>query len=268
MGVITGENAAINGQVCLRKFRVIDSTTPASGVCSASDGAPFKEPGNTDWMGVANAFGATPPRLPGSLFQFTCTNGTTGYDSGANGAYMERVKIYWDVEGAGFIYHEDFFSGTKALTKGTYTVALDSTVAPLSAMGRSCTINAVEYNIRRAVLTVECPGVPYNDTSTEGATGRAAGNFAAGAELDLYFDSYATLPSKDDLVTFTIEATSSTNWSLYYMLITDVQTDVAKADEQGRAVLNTCKLKMEWSGWKDGVKGHITTPGGTTLWPS
>ena len=267
--MITGENGMIDGLTCLRRWRIVDKALPASGVCSASEGAEFLEPGNTDWQGVANSYGATPAIDPGTLFQFTGSNGTSGYDSGSAGAYLDQVVIHWNVEDAGLIYHDLFFSGAKALTAGTYTVDLDDVApAPASAMGLSCSLGGSEFSIRNASLTISCPGVPYNDSSTAGATSRVAGNWAASFELDAYFDSYSSLPTKNTLQAFSIEASSTTNWTMNYMLITEVLTDIAKADQNGRAIPNTCKIKGRWSGWSDSTQGVITSPAAATLWPT
>jgi len=268
MGFKTGINAAIDGIPCLRRFKIVDSMTPARAVCSSSGASEVLMAGNTDWRGVANAYGATPAQNPGGFFRFQGSTEDSGYDSGVNGAYVEMVRIYWNTEQADLIYHELFFAGNKALTPDAIVVTDATTPGPVSAMGRTCTIGSSTYNIRRAMLEIMCPPAAYNDSGTDGVTARAAGNYKARFQMDGYFSDYAALPTKGNRESFSIQASDSTNWLLDYLMITEVETEVALADEEGRAVGNACKISGDWTGWDSGTKGKIVTPTGTYLYGS
>lgn len=271
MSYFTGKGGAINNISCLRRYRVMDLAMPAGGVSSASDGARFLVTGNDDWQAVANAYGAAPATNPGSLFNFTCRDSDTsglGYTSGADGAYMEMVRVFWDVEGADLLYHELFISGSAALSAND--TATDATnPGPVSAMGLDCDIDGNSFDIRRAMLEISCPSVPFVDSgSSSGVVQRMEGNFKASFELEAY--TKAALPAKNSLVTFTIDATAAgaTTWGLNYVLITEATTEMIKAGPQGRAVGNACKIKGEWSGYlADGTKGYIKLPSGSDIWP-
>lgn len=269
MGVLTGENGKIDGIPCLRHFRIVDSATPATGYCSTSKNGPFAIAGNTDWRGMANAYGAVPAKTPGSTFEFGCTDGTTGYTTAAGGAIVDRVKVHWDVEAGDLLYHEIYFSGVLALTAGANTETDTSVPAPASAIGLQCNFGGSDFDIRKAVLDIACLNPDYNDSSTGGVTARLAGNYAASFEMLGFFSSYSALPTKNSVQTFTIDATDTDTWDINYMIINDVSTDVVLADEQGRAVPNACSIKATWTGWSSAataVRGYIIDPAETKIW--
>ena len=268
MAYFTGENGAINSVPCLTRYRVSDMAIPATGVCSASSGAQFALAGNSDWRAVAVAYGATPATSPGSFFNFTCFDGQVGYTSGANGAYMDKVRIFWDVENAEIVYHQLFITGTAALTADV--TATDATSPdPVSAIGMGSSVAGASFDIRRAMLEISCPGAPFVDSgSTNGVVERLQGNFMGAFEFEAY--TKAVLPTKNALVAFTIDASAvgATKWDMSYMLITEAVSEMVKADPQGRAQGNSCKLSGIWSSYSGGTEGHILTPDGSYIFGS
>jgi len=267
-GYTTGENGAINGVPCLRRYRVISTASPATGVCSASGGGQFAMPGNTDFRAVAVAYGVEPPATaqPGEEFTFTAFDGGVGFTS--TNAYVDKVRMFWNVEDADMLYYELYFSGNGVLTADDS--AVDATTAsPVSAMGMGATIDDEAFDIRRAMLEISCPGVPFVDSaSTSGITEREKGNYTASFEIEAY--TKADLPTKNALVSFTIDALVADDdaWDLDYMLITEAASEMVKGDQQGRGVGNACKLKGIWSAYSDDEQGHILTPADSYIFGS
>lgn len=264
MAYLTGINGGMNGINCLKRYRVIDRAMPAMGVCSDSDGATFLAEGNTDWQTVAVAYGGTPAANPGDTFSFSCNDGQVGYQGDA---YVDKVRIFWDVEQAKFLYHEIYFSSNGELSAGG-SAGTPGTPNPASALGLGSTVGGGSFDIRRAMLEVSCPGVPFWDSgnTTAGVAERKQGNFAAAFELEAY--TKATLPAKNSLEAFSIQVSDSDSWDLSYMMITEAVSEMSRGDDNGRAVGNSCRLKGRWSGWKAGAKGVITPPSGGDIWPS
>ena len=272
MGYLTGENAAINVAgvelACLRKFELESLAIPVGGFCSASNQGEIQVPGNTDWRGVAMAFGAEPPVMPGDAFAFKGGDHTDGVWASGN-VIVDKLRVHWDVEGAELLYYYIWFSGNGVLSIAEGDVDADEgTPAPVSARGMHLWIGGTEYPIRKAQLTVECMNAAYNDSSTGGVTARAAGNFRASLEADTYIATLAAtdLPAKDTLTTCSIETVAGggdrSGYTVDYLIVDKVQPILSvEGDNSGRAEGDHALLSGRWSSHlADGTAGELSGP--------
>jgi hypothetical protein len=266
MGFETGERAAIDGITCLRSWKMEESGKPGGPVwCSASGGGPVGVVGNDDWQGVAVAVGHTPARLPGDAFTFT---GDVGNGKGVSGsALCVGIGVNWNVEGAELIYHEIYFAGDGALTRGAYSEADAGTPNPVSAKGLYAAIDSVDFAIRQAKFVFESPPAEYNDSSTAGHTNRVVGPYRGSVVLRCYFDDFDDLPEENTFVTLALQVSVTQSWLIDYIYVDKVLAVVEIAGPDGRAVGIEATIQGTWFGYYGTAEGQIVTPAGVTLWP-
>ena len=261
--VITGEGGAVGGAVCVRLYKVERINEPARAVCSASDGAVIRLGGIDDWRGIYMAYGHTPAVLPGDLFQFIgATRDGKGASSVANGAIVERIRISWDIEGKDqFIQHAvQFARATGALSFGAASATDVSTPDP--ATSRSMTINLTGCTeLRKMDLELISHNPRFVTGSTAGGRERKAGTKDGRFTCKIYTED-ADFPANESIDEVEFSVGGGLNWTMKWALLT--LTAPLLRIENG---LFEADLAGEFTGYKDGSKGNITSPAGVAWWP-
>lgn len=270
MAVRTGINGAIDGIPCLQRFTILHEAPPESVDAGCTDGGPSLSKTNEDWLGIAVATGSQPSRMPGATFAFS---GYDGADLLAGNAIMDWIKIIWEVEEANRLYHQLQFSGTGQLSAGAGSETDAGTPNPVSARGMGVKIDGTLFNIRKAELKIWTGNASYNDTGTNGYTGRAVGNHFATFKILAYLDSFATMPARGSfkqLLFQTVAGAGDVGWKLDYGYISKAQPTVSiRSDENGVSRLNAVEIEGHWSAWYGTIQGTIVAPdGATTLYPA
>ena len=269
MGKINGVGAAINGVGCAQQWEIRSTVDLESIVCTASDGAGIVTVGNSDWTGTYAAFGHTPAVKPGDSFSFegALSNGSAAYGT----SMVKRVQIFWPVEAGQSIYHQVLFEGNGALAfKTNSTVADSSTPLPVTAKGCGLTIGATSLPVRQMILDIWKTNEFYNDTDTAGVTARLAGNLFAKFQADCYFDDWTDLPTQGSFSALQFGVGGGAYWALTYGVFGPIVSAVQVHSGDNRSRLVMARVGGDWSSVKtsDGTTGAITTPGGTSYWPT
>jgi len=269
MGFLTGEKASINGWSCLRRWRIQHTSPAVGGVCSSSDGGPHLLAGNEDWKGVAR--GVNYPTVdPGDTFEF---NGEIGSDvagpsTGENGAIVDRVRLYWNVEAGEILFYDIWFSGASgALTMGSGEGADGGAITPISTKDMQFYIedsgDGGKINIRSAWLEVAKQNAAYVDSGTSGLVARAAGTPTGRFWVDMYFSAMTELPSVGDHkeIRGYVDSDETLYYQLKYGLIEDVTPEIiTETDQAGRPQGNHAIIQGTFSGWYGTTQGQIGTP--------
>jgi hypothetical protein len=268
MSFITGEESAVNGINCLKKWKIEDINEPAIAYCSNSKGGMVAEEGNDDWHGVAVAYGGQPGILPGSAFTF---GGAARNGKGVSGtAICDAIDVFWTTEQGGLLYYAAYFSGNGALTYGTPSMTpITGLPAPKTSRGLKVTIGGTPWAIRQGKLHIECKNAEWNDSDTDGQTGRAPGNFSAEFEIDVYHNDFV-LPTKGSLgsVVFqTVAGGATGNWTVNYGRITKLGPEIVVMGEDGRPEGVHSTVSGIWSMSSGTSEGSIVAPDNTIIWP-
>ncbi len=273
MGYLTGEQAAIDGVTCLRRFRVRSSAVPAVGYCSASVGGPVVAKGNEDDVGVASAYGGQPTRLPGETFTFS---GADRDGSGITGpAIVTKIEVNAQVEGAELLSHFVWFaqqgSGGSGWTFGSVSVTDSSTPAPASSKALAVKINGSDFNVRRYKFTLENKPAIMRDSGTGGFTGRAIGNYSGAFELLAWYSDHAALPTRGTFNNLFFETVANgAGWQMDNGYIEHVNPDVHVEGDppEFRAKGNTASITGIWSAYAGTVQGTVVAPDSTIWFPA
>jgi len=272
---LTGEYGAINGWSCLRRWRIQHTQPGVGNVCSTSDGGPHLVNGVEDWKGVAR--GVNYPSVdPGDLFTFSGVIGKSGGEdvagpsSEANGAIVDRIRLYWNVEAGEILYYDIWFSGvgqTGALSMSGGERGSETHVSPLCVKSTHFYIDS-DRDVRSAWLEVSMQNAMFVDASTSGRVGRTAGTPGGRFWADMYFDALGDLPTKGTFadVKGYVDSGESSSYQLKYGLIEDVTPEIiTETDQAGRPQGNHAIIQGSFSGWSGTTQGTIVTPN-STLW--
>ena len=271
MGYITGESAAIDGFVCLKKFEILTIGDAADAICTANPAGVVGVVGNDDWFGRAIGYGASPAKYPGQTFTFT---GVLSNGTGRSGAaIVQSVRMRWEVEAATPLEHDIMFASNGALSEVTGSSVTD-TGAPsgVSAKGMGLRIDGTLFNVRRMMLQIDCKNALYNDTGTAGHTARLRGTFHGKFQVEAYYDDPADLPAKHTYkqLIFQTEtgADSTVGWALNYGLIRNVRDNInTYGTGDGRAEAVYALIEGQWSSYYGTNQGYIKMPDDTQIWP-
>jgi hypothetical protein len=282
MGVITGISAAINGLTCLEQFTIDSSGIDNAVACGDSKGGVVRVDTNYDWEGVAVGFGHTPPKLPGEVFTFTGSDRAgQGWVSAANGAILDRAKIFCRPDNADAIYHHLKFSGNGSLTPGAYLATSSATPGGISSKERGIKIlssSVADYyagagNIVSGIAgwDLEIIGNTTDPlwTSTSGGwPNRGAGNIDAIITWQHHFDSMGALPTLGSFAEFRLYVTASTYWTVKWAQVLQLPTQYVIRNKQNKPEWVRTDGVAKFSGYYGGVEGYIKRPAGTTYWPA
>lgn len=264
--IITAMGGAVNGVDCASFWKTVDVAEPAEAICSASDGAVLRGAGIKDWQGYYQAFGHTSPHLPSDIFTFEGgASNNKGVKSIANGAIAQQFVLEWDIERGAFIrYTTQFACKEGVLSYGTVAVS-DATI-PNPPTATSCNIGGITGadELRSMKLTLLCRNPKAVTASTEGQTERQEGNKDGGFECTIYTkDADFSLIEAIENVTFGVG--DAGEWDMKWAIL----STVGAALPIGREGWFEANIVGKFTGYKDGVQGHVWAPGGVenAWWP-
>lgn len=270
MAIITGTKSVVDGvQRGLHwwaELYVLDKPLVHTG----SKGAAYRVDGNQGWRGMYAAYGHTPYKMPGEVFQFTrATRAGEGYQSGTVGAICNRVRIVWPVSQRAPITVLTWFSGaTGALVAGSQSITVASVTAPPMASGRSIWLGGEEQgHIVGMTLDIWRRNPRHKDTSTAGYIERIKGNLDAEISYHSLLSDFTDLPGLQEELLVAMEATSSTNWTIKYGKVVQLRP-ILVARSPGRPQPVGAQVRLRLTSEKDSVAGSITQPDGTQYWPA
>ncbi|MEA3351191.1 MAG: hypothetical protein U9Q82_11255 [Chloroflexota bacterium] len=260
--VISGEGGAVNGEECVRLWKLARISKPAMGVCSASDGAVLRAAGISDWQGVYTGYGHTPSVLPGTKFQFIgATRESKGATAIASGAIMERTQIKWSIEAGGFIEFANYFACCEgAITFGAASASDSSTPDP--SIARSCTINLTGCEeLREMEMNLISRNPSYVTATTDGRRERDVGNKDGNFRCKIYTKD-ASFPAESAVEEVEFGVGDGLKWIMKWAIVT--LTAPLLQIEEG---MFEADLAGEFTGYYNGAKGNVTSPAGVNWWP-
>jgi len=280
MGVITGIDAAINGFTCLSQFKIITSGLDNAIACSNSKGGVVRAATNYDWKGAAVGFAQPPPKLPGELFTFAGGDRAgQGWNSAADGAIVDRVRIICNPRLAKAIYWEMFFSANGSLTAGAHTATSSATPTPSSSKERGISIDGaktgigsweleIDGNTAAPLWTADSGGWPKRAATGASASNSKSGNIDATMKWEQYFNAVSVLPVVGDFAVFGLYVAASTYWEIKWGEVLENEIEYVIRNEQNKPDWVKSTGEARFSGYYAGGEGWIKRPAGTTYWPA
>jgi len=242
MGVITGINAAIDGLTCLEQFVINTEGEDNAVACGDSKGAVVRGDTNLDWSGAAVGYGHTPPKMPGELFTLTASDRVgQGWKSSANGAIVDRVKIFCNPSEAELFYYHIWFSGNGSLTTGAYAATSSATPGGTSSKDRILKIgNTSQTGI--GYWDLDIIGNNTDPLWVGGGGGwpnRGAGNIDATITWRQHFDAIEDMAGSGlarlgSFTYFKLYVTATLYWDLKWMEILKLPTKYVIRNQQNK----------------------------------
>ena len=267
MAVISGINAAVNGQSTARGWRINTSIGAQTAIAKNTAGEPVVLSGNDDWTGSFDCYGYVPSGLPGSSFSFVGDTGSPGSFSGT--AMVESFTLNIDTESAAnpISGTVTFGANGTTLTAGTTSVS-DATAPDLNSSvnldlkwGGAAGTARADY--RSCSFTLSRDLKPYVSAATNGLTSRVAGPYQLSGSWSEYQSLTASLLAKGAIDLLAIYVTGSLFWEFKYAKIISVETDPNA--ESGDLVSAT--HNWTFSGFSGATQGYIKKPDTTNYWP-
>jgi hypothetical protein len=267
----TGKYSRVNGIVCSGYFE-IDLDVMAEPVwCSDSAGGPILVDAGQDWGAKVIAFGYQPGILPGEVFQFEgMTYGGVGWQSGATGALATRMELNVPAWPAQPIWYSLDIGGNGALTPNASLTA-DSMVVPTpaSGLGRAITIGGVAVTgCVGSKLILECLASEWGDTDAAGWMQRTSGGWNAAVQYRVNLDGIANIPAVNTDLVVTVPVTDSLSWAVNWMRVLKRKPVYDHGARDGKPKIVAMDVILGWNTVKDGSRGVVTAPDGTTVWPT
>ncbi|HOM61927.1 MAG TPA: hypothetical protein PLP49_10910 [Anaerohalosphaeraceae bacterium] len=279
MGIFSGILGAISDIDTVRDWRVSETSSLQSFITSNTKGMTGVCKGNVDWSGSYNAYGHTPPKMPGEIITFL---GSMDGVKGVSGqAIIDSVEMSIDIEGGGIISYSAAFSGDGALSKGVAAAISDTKdPAAYSAVGRKVEIAAPAGtpsfaalpDVRTATLRFTANNQSYASSNTNGTIRRLPGNLSASLSLTMYASSndlanlLSIMPNTLKIVRVYVDAT--TFWEFDAVLFESI-TDLTIDRENAAVVGFTANAQFTGFYQRDTswITGKITKPSEDIWWP-
>ena len=188
MSVFSGRYGAVNGMSTVRNWVLNETTTPAEYRASNTRAGTGRKEGVYDYNGSFEGYGGVPPIMPSEYFDFVGFTaptsgifGTIGATKQAVNAIVQSVTINWDWTTGGLLdWVVNFAAGEPLIiTDGTATTTDLSLPAVQIVCPTKITLtnnNTLWPNLTRASLTITANNPSFVNSSTQGRTGRRAGN--------------------------------------------------------------------------------------------
>lgn len=266
MGVISGINAAVNGQSTARGWSINWNKGAPDPRAKNTGGSPVLLSGNDDWSGSFDFYGVVPSVMPGSSFTFTGDTGAPGSFSGT--AMMESLTINVDVEGGNIVSGTcNFAANETTLTAGTTSVS-DATAPDVNSAvnldlkwgGSSGTARA---GLRSYTFTIARELKSFVVAGTNGLTARRSSGLIVSGSWQEYEGLTASLIAPGTLDLLACYVTGSTFYEFKYAKITSVETDPNA--ESGDLVSAT--HNWSFSGYSGSTQGYVKLPSTSNYWP-
>ena len=266
MGVISGYNAAVNGQSTARGWSIDWRKGVPEARAKNTALSPVVLSGNDDWSGSFEFYGVVPSVMPGTSFTFTGDTGAPGSFSGT--AMMESMTLNVDVENGGIISGTASFAANgTTLTAGTTAVS-DSSAPDLNSAvnldlkwgGAAGTARA---GLRSYTFTLTRELKPYVVAGTNGLTARIAAGISMSGSWTEFEGLPAQLVAPGTLDLLAMYVTGSTYYEVKYAKIVSVNTDPNA--ESGDLVSAT--TNWVFSGYSGSTQGYIKLPSTSNYWP-
>jgi hypothetical protein len=282
MGVITGIGAAISGLSCLEQFRITTSGVDNAVACSGSGGGVVRGDTNYDWEGVAVGYGHTPPKMPGALFTFTGSDRAgQGWQSAANGAIVDKVRIFCNPLEAELFYYHLYFKANGSLTPGAYSATSGTAPAGISSKERAIVIDGnpvmgsnywnleIDGNLPEPLWTPSSGGWPVRAPTDYTALGTASpGNIDATIVWRQHYNTMSDLVVIGAANEYHLYVTASLYWSIKWARVLEIPTQYVIRNKGNRPDWVGAQCKAQFSGYESSTKGHIMYPAGTYYWGS
>jgi hypothetical protein len=277
---VSGRNSRLNGIVCHGYFEHETRTLTKPVWCSDTCGGPIMVDGTQDWDGKAMAYGHTPGVAPGELFQFEGmdSNGI-GWATAAEGAMVTLFSLNVQcaapdentpVEPMSYELH---FAGNGELATDESLTADEITVPTMvSGLGR-----AVKLHATVPVAVVGCIGwkftimhmpATFADSDVSGWIQRRVGLFNAMLDYRVNLDGVDNVPASNTDLMVQLPVTASTQWEVNWMRVMSRRPVYDHGSRTGEPKMVAMDVRLGWSSAKEGVRGYIKKPGGTSLWPA
>lgn len=274
MTVLSGRGGAVDGESCVREWRIAVSAELSEYAGSNTDGMVSALEGNEDWSGSFSGYGATPVAMPGEAMAFV---GSIDGSVGAAGtAIVDSVEITADIEGRKPIEYVVNFSRNGALTLGT-AEAEDTTTLLAPQADENCVVKlgtlaspavfTALADVRNWKLTISAANPSYVSSSTSGGKARFAGNLSVSFSVGVYCGTFATLPAVNTVKALQFYVNATEYWQVLWgvfgeasdLLVNREQVNVVGATLNGRmTAVRTIGSTV--------TKGSITKPGGASAW--
>lgn len=253
----------------------IDPTSEAPAFSSSGTGpAIARVAGNKDFTGQVEAYGHTPPVIPGTGFTF---NGSMDGTNGATGAAMcAGCSIQIRQETGEPIKHILSFEGNGALTLGAAVGAADAVVqTPFPSTGLLFKYDPIGAgaevtldDVRQVDLGITKQLHAYASSSTAGVKKRIAGVLDAEVSVQMYVTDPADIPTRGEMSALKVYVTDTLFWLLEYAICTDISG--IEVDRETGAIVG-CTVKWMYSSVAviagTATAGAITTPAGVDWFP-
>lgn len=280
MAILSGISGAVEKDATdvstVRSWQVGTGADAATYAASNTKGGTSRVPGNEDWAGSYQAYGAIPALKPGESFVF---HGSIDGTNGVNGtARCNQVEITWDIEGALPISHTvSFEANGTALTRGAEAAADVTVPDPPPSKGTKLELWTVSgtpaldveiSDVRTMTLTITRNNPSYVSSSTAGQTGREEGILDFTLSISVYEDDFADLPDENDIRELRLYTDATLYWKLEWAILTEL-TDLEVDIEGGGLIGATLNYGMV--GFTDvaatPTEGSIAAPGAVAWWP-
>ena len=276
MGIISGIEGGFDTGATVRNWSITQNDGLQAFTASNTRGGRRRIPGNEDWTGSYNAFGAVPAVFPGSTDVFKGTiEGTVGV---TGTLFAESVEIVVDIEAGSPIEHTVNFGAHTALTKGAAIFVDALAVEPDTAVGCKLELALLAASPSFAEV-VDCtqmtlgltPDVlTYTSNTTPGIVKRILGNMDCSFNYRVYTDDYTTLPALGSVYEAKMFVNATEFYHIKYLRVASF-SDLG-ADIEGGAFVGAT-VNMEFCSIADvpatptPTLGAIIKPDTTDYWP-
>ncbi len=278
MGIHSGKYGVVDGVSTVKNWQINETSDVKSFVASNTNGGTGRRRGNHDWTGSYVQYGCRPDHMPGETFNF---KGYTSPDDDVSGngavyigdAIVDSIAITWNWENAEITSTTVNFASAGPLTRGSDEFTDTSDILAESPIGGQVRISGVDGSsfaelcpVASATLTISAANKTYNNSCTNGATGRKPGTLDWTLALVIQETDLDDLPFDiDDFVGIQIDDGDTGDfWELLYGIVKDFSG--FSVDRESSAIIQvTANIEMSVDDHA-GNPGAITLPGAGSPW--
>jgi hypothetical protein len=284
MTIHGGKFARIDDISTARLWSVMEQAAQPKAVASNTALGTARKRGVHSWSGSYQAYGATPAKMPGSVFNFEGYGSPVNDVSGAGLRYLgsamvSQVVINWDWRTGAIIGHTVTFAGHLELTKQSGADPGDATDPDLpettgtKIQWADSSLEVPVYadlpNVTNASLSIRAAVAAYVNSSTyvngRAWTGQVSGpvdwSLAIGQQDEERLTGIFDIDSVIELKLFTTDALF---WQLKHGIVKDF-TGITANRETGAIMGRTINVDMNC--FYDEALGAVTRPDTTNWWP-